>query len=132
MKVNIKDYYHAKFQVLVFEKNKGGGGRPNDPTQDTRLNRVKDYCSYLLSFQFIIYLLFHLVGVSLIDKHKHVNDLMFYNCSNCLFRALADQLNGDDKMHSKHRKEVVEYMKQHKDDFAPFLDESITFEKYCK
>ncbi|XP_066934499.1 uncharacterized protein [Clytia hemisphaerica] len=51
---------------------------------------------------------------------------------NCLFRALADQLNGDDKLHMRHRKDVVEYMKNHEDDFAPFLDETVTFEKYLK
>jgi len=51
---------------------------------------------------------------------------------NCLFRALADQFNGDDKMHGKHRKDVVQYMQQHKDDFAPFLDETVTFEKYLE
>lgn len=51
---------------------------------------------------------------------------------NCLFRALADQLNGDDKLHTKHRREVVEYMKSHKEDFAPFLDDTVTFEKYLQ
>jgi len=51
---------------------------------------------------------------------------------NCLFRALADQFNGDDKMHGKHRNDVVQYMQQHKDDFAPFLDETVTFEKYLE
>lgn len=57
---------------------------------------------------------------------------IYYTISrNCLFRALADQLNGDNKVHGRHRKDVVEYMKNHKDDFAPFLDETVTFEKYC-
>lgn len=51
---------------------------------------------------------------------------------NCLFRALADQLNGDEKMHGKHRKEAVEYMRKNKDDFAPFLVETVTFEKYLQ
>lgn len=49
---------------------------------------------------------------------------------NCLFRALADQLNGDNNVHGRHRKDVVGYMKENKEDFAPFLDETVTFEKY--
>ncbi|XP_057304548.1 OTU domain-containing protein 3-like isoform X2 [Hydractinia symbiolongicarpus] len=46
--------------------------------------------------------------------------------------ALADQLNGDENMHGKHRKEAVEYMRRNKDDFAPFLVETVTFEKYLQ
>lgn len=51
---------------------------------------------------------------------------------NCLFRALADQLDGDQNMHWKHRKDAVAYMKEHKDDFIPFIEESVTFEKYLQ
>ena len=71
-----------------------------------------------------IYLLSHLVEESLIDKHEHDNKFFLITVTVYFEPWLI--------LHSKHRKEVVEYMKQHKDDFAPFLDESITFEKYCK
>ncbi|EDO34374.1 predicted protein, partial [Nematostella vectensis] len=51
---------------------------------------------------------------------------------NCLFRALGDQLNGDHTSHLKHRKETVKYMRDHHDDFAPFMEDGITFEKHLE
>ena len=51
---------------------------------------------------------------------------------NCLFRALADQLDGKQNMHAKHRKETVLYMKEHEDEFIPFIEETVTFENYLK
>ncbi|KAL3861906.1 hypothetical protein ACJMK2_007919 [Sinanodonta woodiana] len=49
---------------------------------------------------------------------------------NCLFRALGDQMDGHVRNHYKHRQDVVRYMMEHRSDFEPFLDESITFEKH--
>ncbi|PAA54614.1 hypothetical protein BOX15_Mlig013207g1 [Macrostomum lignano] len=51
---------------------------------------------------------------------------------NCLFRALGDQLEGSDALHLKHRADVVQYMLAHKDDFAPFVDDSTSFEDYVR
>jgi len=50
---------------------------------------------------------------------------------NCLFRALADQLHGDESLHHKEREKTVDFIESHKDQFACFLDESETFEDYC-
>jgi len=51
---------------------------------------------------------------------------------NCLFRALADQMDGNENMHFKHRKEVVTYMTEHEDEFIPFLEETVSFKDYLK
>jgi len=39
---------------------------------------------------------------------------------NCLFRALSDQLNGNENDHKQYRKSIVNYMKVNHEDFAPF------------
>ncbi|KAK3583838.1 hypothetical protein CHS0354_022883 [Potamilus streckersoni] len=49
---------------------------------------------------------------------------------NCLFRALGDQMDGHVRNHNKHRQDVSRYMMEHKSDFEPFLDESVTFERH--
>ncbi|KAK3583745.1 hypothetical protein CHS0354_022777 [Potamilus streckersoni] len=49
---------------------------------------------------------------------------------NCLFRALGDQMDGHVRDHYKHRQDVVRYMMEHRSDFEPFLDESVTFERH--
>lgn len=51
---------------------------------------------------------------------------------NCLFRALGDQLEGDHTSHGRHRRETVRYMKEHRDDFEPFVEDNVTFEKHLK
>ena len=50
---------------------------------------------------------------------------------NCLFRAIADQLEGDEKKHCQYREAAVRYIKQNKELYAPFLDEDETLEQYC-
>ena len=52
--------------------------------------------------------------------------------SNCLFRALSHQLSDGHTGHRILRRNVVEYMRQNRDDFAPFLEEDITFDEYCE
>ncbi|KAJ2007256.1 hypothetical protein GGI04_001580 [Coemansia thaxteri] len=49
---------------------------------------------------------------------------------NCLFRALADQVDGTPDTHSRHRDAVCVYMQRHPDEFAPFMDESSPFDRY--
>ena len=39
---------------------------------------------------------------------------------NCLFRAISDQISGDQNNQAKYRKNIVEYMKANNDEFAPF------------
>lgn len=56
---------------------------------------------------------------------------------NCLFRALADQLYGDqnsDKQHKRLRQETIEYMQLNKKFFEPFFvsDEGMDFETHLE
>ena len=49
---------------------------------------------------------------------------------NCLFRALGDQLFGDSNDHLIHRTQVVTYMRQHRDDFEPFVEDDLSFDAH--
>jgi len=51
---------------------------------------------------------------------------------NCLFRALADQLDGDDHAHSRHRQDVVRYITEHRDDFEPFIEDDVPFTQHVQ
>ena len=51
---------------------------------------------------------------------------------NCLFRAFSDQMDGNETQHLKYRKDVVKYMEEHEDEFAPFLEETVNFKNYVK
>ena len=50
---------------------------------------------------------------------------------NCLFRSVADQLEGDQSLHKKYRKAAVDYILQNKDYFSGFMNENDSIEKYC-
>ncbi|XP_061457495.1 OTU domain-containing protein 3 isoform X2 [Rhineura floridana] len=49
---------------------------------------------------------------------------------NCLFRALGDQLEGHSRDHLKHRQETVDYMIKQREDFEPFVEDDVPFEKH--
>ncbi|XP_042217822.1 OTU domain-containing protein 3-like [Homarus americanus] len=49
---------------------------------------------------------------------------------NCLFRALGDQLDGTPNTHQKHRQDVVAYMRQNRNDFEPFVEDDVPFERH--
>ncbi|KAM8927880.1 OTU domain-containing protein 3 [Pelodytes ibericus] len=49
---------------------------------------------------------------------------------NCLFRALGDQLEGHSRNHLKHRQETVDYMIKHRDDFEPFVEDDVPFDRH--
>jgi OTU-like cysteine protease. len=51
---------------------------------------------------------------------------------NCLFRSIADQLEGDEENHAKYREMAVEYIKKNKEHFAPFISEDEDIEKYIQ
>lgn len=51
---------------------------------------------------------------------------------NCLFRALGDQLEGHGRNHLKHRHDVVAYMLDHREDFEPFVEDDVPFDKHVK
>ena len=53
--------------------------------------------------------------------------------SNCLFRALVDQLGDTHHSHRTLRTELVEYMRGNKNEFEPFMEEEgMTYDEYCK
>ncbi|MCI4387319.1 hypothetical protein PGIGA_G00072680 [Pangasianodon gigas] len=49
---------------------------------------------------------------------------------NCLFRALADQLEGHSRGHLRLRQETVQYMTSHRQDFEPFVEDDVPFTKH--
>ncbi|RXM92113.1 OTU domain-containing protein 3 [Acipenser ruthenus] len=49
---------------------------------------------------------------------------------NCLFRALGDQLEGHSRNHLKLRRETVEFMIAQRNDFEPFVEDDVPFEKH--
>ncbi|NXY85705.1 OTUD3 protein, partial [Alcedo cyanopectus] len=49
---------------------------------------------------------------------------------NCLFRALGDQLEGHSRNHLRHRQETVEFMLQRREDFEPFVEDDVPFDKH--
>ncbi|XP_047956988.1 OVARIAN TUMOR DOMAIN-containing deubiquitinating enzyme 7-like isoform X2 [Salvia hispanica] len=51
---------------------------------------------------------------------------------NCFFRALADQLEGDEDQHEKYRGMVVEFIKENRESFEPFVEDEIPFDDYCQ
>lgn len=51
---------------------------------------------------------------------------------NCLFRALGDQLEGHGRNHLKHRHDTVVYVRNHRQDFEPFVEDDLSFDKHGK
>ena len=51
---------------------------------------------------------------------------------NCLFRSVAEQLEGNEDNYQKYRKICVDYMIDNKEVFVPFLDDSISIDEYIE
>ena len=51
---------------------------------------------------------------------------------NCLFRCVSDQMENDENNYQVYREKCVEYMKNNKEEFLPFLDEDEKFEDYIE
>ncbi|XP_010558705.1 PREDICTED: OTU domain-containing protein 3 isoform X3 [Tarenaya hassleriana] len=51
---------------------------------------------------------------------------------NCLFRALADQLEGSEDEYGKYRSMVVQYIVKNREMFEPFIEDDVPFDEYCK
>ncbi len=66
----------------------------------------------------------------LFEKVPHRLSLLFSR--NCLFRSLADQLEGDHNRHVQVRRNTVHFMRNNREDFEPFHDGENTFNEYCK
>lgn len=51
---------------------------------------------------------------------------------NCFFRALGDQLEGDEDQHEKYRGMVVGFIKNNREMFEPFVEDEVPFDEYCQ
>lgn len=51
---------------------------------------------------------------------------------NCLFRAVCDQLEGNDNNYATIRHSVCNYMERNEKDFVTFLEENIPFSVYIR
>ncbi|XP_018020033.1 OTU domain-containing protein 3 [Hyalella azteca] len=51
---------------------------------------------------------------------------------NCLFGALADQVDGSRATHFKHRKEIVAYMQNNRMHFEPFVEDDVSFHDHLR
>lgn len=51
---------------------------------------------------------------------------------NCLFRSVSEQVEGNEHNFQEYREKCVNYMKENKDDFAPFIEDDEPFDKYIE
>ncbi|CAJ1942853.1 unnamed protein product [Sphenostylis stenocarpa] len=51
---------------------------------------------------------------------------------NCFFRALADQLEGNEEEHRKYRSLVVKHILDNREMFEPFIEDEVPFHEYCQ
>jgi regulator of replication initiation timing len=51
---------------------------------------------------------------------------------NCLFRSIADQIDGDESVHRQYRDMAVKQLTDNKDFYKLFFDENEDFDKYLK
>ncbi|KAL3526797.1 hypothetical protein ACH5RR_011453 [Cinchona calisaya] len=51
---------------------------------------------------------------------------------NCFFRALADQLEGNEEQHDKYRNMVVQFIMKNREMFEPFIEDEVPFDEYCQ
>lgn len=51
---------------------------------------------------------------------------------NCLFRSVSDQIEGNENNFKYYRQICCEFMKNNKEQFKPFIDDSTTIERYIE
>jgi len=49
---------------------------------------------------------------------------------NCLFRAIADQMEGNPEVHAKYRKRICEFIETNRYDYEPFIEDDEPCEEY--
>jgi len=49
---------------------------------------------------------------------------------NCLFRAVSDQLEGNSRNHLEYRVNTVTYMEHFREDFEPFVEDDVPFDRH--
>jgi len=50
---------------------------------------------------------------------------------NCLFRAVSDQLEGNSRNHLEYRVNTVTYMEHFREDFEPFVEDDVPFDRHA-
>ncbi|KAK8800737.1 hypothetical protein WA158_000062 [Blastocystis sp. Blastoise] len=69
------------------------------------------------------------------DKNLHVFEVGADG--NCLYRAICKQLGLEIPKYDNNysyiliRRAAADYMREHSDDFVPFMEDSVSFEEYC-
>ena len=68
---------------------------------------------------------------------KHLETLGYFirevgGDGNCLFRSVCEQIEGNENNHKEYRERCVNYMKENKDEFAPFIEDDEPFDDYIK
>ena len=51
---------------------------------------------------------------------------------NCLFRAVCEQVENNEKNYKNYREKCIEYMENNPDKFKPFIEDDETYEKYLE
>ena len=49
---------------------------------------------------------------------------------NCMFRSIADQIEGNANSHRRYRAAVVDFIRRHREEFEPFMEDDEKFDDY--
>ncbi len=49
---------------------------------------------------------------------------------NCMFRSIADQIEGNTDHHHRYRGQIMDYIAANEEYFTPFIEDDETFEDY--
>ena len=49
---------------------------------------------------------------------------------NCMFRSIADQIEGNANSHRRYRAAVVDFIRSHREEFEPFMEDDEKFDDY--
>ena len=68
---------------------------------------------------------------------KHLETLGYFirevgGDGNCLFRAVCEQIEGNENNYAEYRERCVNYMKENKDTFQPFIEDDEPIDKYIE
>ena len=68
---------------------------------------------------------------------KHLESLGYFirevrGDGNCLFRSVSEQMEGNENNYKEYREKCINYMKENKDTFSPFIEDDEPFDKYVE
>jgi len=93
------------------KQEKGKGRDEKDASKKKNKKKDKDETGWRLNLKAFSTQLAQ-IGLKIMDMKGD---------GNCLFRALADQLEGYQEKHAFYRSEVADYLDANKDQFSPFM-----------